>query len=86
MCCRYVLNYTVSNSLGLSALPLQLTVIVYESASVQASLQLISQIPYSGAAARSQAHTNAARLTDASASAANVAFRCAGPHCPWPLI
>ena len=56
-------------------MPLQLEVIVYESAQVQASLQMISQIPYTGAAARAQAHVNTARLTDASGSTANVAMR-----------
>ena len=73
--CRYVLNYTVTDSLGLSAVPLQLEVIVYESASVQASLLMISQIDYTGAIARAQAHTNTERLTDASASTANTAMR-----------
>ncbi len=56
-------------------MPLQLEVIVYESAQVQASLQMISQIPYTGAAARAQAHVNTARLTDASGFTANVAMR-----------
>ncbi|KAL3162410.1 hypothetical protein ABBQ32_010081 [Trebouxia sp. C0010 RCD-2024] len=75
----YVLNYTVTDSLGLSAEPLQLTVIVYESAQVQASLQLINQIPFNGdrAAARAQARTNIRQLTDASGSTANGAFRSA---------
>ena len=73
--CRYVLNYTVTDSLGLSAVPLQLEVVVYESASVQASLLMISHIPYTGAIARAQAHTNTERLTDASASTANTAMR-----------
>ncbi|KAL0047060.1 hypothetical protein WJX82_005420 [Trebouxia sp. C0006] len=73
----YVLNYTVIDSLGLSAVPLQLEVIVYESAQVQASLQMISQIAYTGATARAQAHVNTARLTDASGSTANVAMRSA---------
>lgn len=79
MLCRYVLNYTVTDSLGLSAEPLQLTVIVYESAQVQASLQLINQIPFNGdrAAARAQARTNIRQLTDASGSTANGAFRFA---------
>ncbi len=80
MHCRYVLNYTVTDSLGLSAVPLQLEVIVYESASVQASLLMISQIAYTGATARAQAHTNTARLTDASGSTANVAMRCVIRH------
>lgn len=75
MLCRYVLNYTVTDSLGQSAVPLQLEVIVYESASVQASLLLISQIAYTGTTARAQAHANTARLTDASGSTANVALR-----------
>jgi len=74
-----VLNYTVIDSLGQSAMPLQLEVIVYESAQVQASLQMISQIPYTGAAARAQAHVNTARLTDASGFTANVAMRWADP-------
>ncbi|KAL0039208.1 hypothetical protein WJX77_011442 [Trebouxia sp. C0004] len=74
---KYVLKYTVIDSLGLSAVPLQLEVIVYESAQVQASLQMISQIPYTGAAARAQAHVNTAHLTDASGSTANVAMRSA---------
>ncbi|KAL0029268.1 hypothetical protein WJX79_006326 [Trebouxia sp. C0005] len=73
----YVLNYTVIDSLGQSAVPLQLQVIVYESAQMQASLQMISQIPYTGAAARAQAHVNTAHLTDASGSTANVAMRSA---------
>ena len=76
-CCRYVLNYTVTDSLGLSAVPLQLTVIIYESAQVQASLQLISQVPFTGdrAAARARAQLNIRQLTDASGSTANTAFR-----------
>ena len=76
-CCRYVLNYTVTDSLGLSAVPVQLTVIVYESAQVQASLQLISNIPYTGVAAKVQARINIRQLTDASGSTANTAFRSA---------
>ena len=86
ICCRYVLNYTVSDSLGLAAVPLQITVVVYESASVQASLQLISQIPYNGTAARAQAHANTRSLTDASGSTANTAFRSvAAPLCCFEL-
>ena len=74
-CCRYILNYTVTDSQGLSAEPLQLTVIIYEAAQVQASLQLISQIPYTGVAAKAQARTNIRQLTDVSGSTANTAFR-----------
>lgn len=70
--CRYVLNYTVVDSLGLSASPLQITVIVYEAAAVQAQLQMISQTSN-----RAVAHANTAQLTDASGSIANVAFRTA---------
>ena len=67
----------MTDSLGLSAAPLQLTVIVYESAQVQASLQLINQIPFTGdrVAARAQAQLNIRQLTDASGSTANTAFR-----------
>lgn len=77
VCCRYVLNYTVTDSLGLSAAPLQLTVIIYESAQVQASLQLIQQVPFTGdrVAARARAQLNIRQLTDASGSTANTAFR-----------
>ena len=76
-CCRYVLNYTVTDSLGLSAAPLQLTVIIYESAQVQASLQLIQQVPFNEdrVAARARAQLNIRQLTDASGSTANTAFR-----------
>lgn len=70
-----MLNYTVTDSLGLSAVPVQLIVIVYESAQVQGSLQLISNIPYTGVAAKAQARTNIRQLTDASGSTANTAFR-----------
>lgn len=84
-CCRYVLNYTVSDSLGLAAGPLQLEVVVYESASVQASLLLISQIPYTGATALTKAYANTASLTDAAGSSANVAFRCSTPLTDVPL-
>ena len=75
--CRYVLNYTVTDSLGLSAAPLQLTIIIYESAQVQASLQLIQQVPFTGdrVAARARAQLNIRQLTDASGSTANTAFR-----------
>ena len=73
MCChRYSLNYTVVDSLGLSAVPVQLTVVVYEAASVQASLQLISQT-----SSRALAHSTTAQLTDRSGSTANIAFRTA---------
>lgn len=87
MLCRYVLNYTVTDSLGLSAEPLQLTVIVYESAQVQASLQLINQIPFTGgrAAARAQALSNMRQLTDASGSTANGAFRFVAGRSPVRL-
>lgn len=70
--CRYVLNYTVTDSLGLSAAPLQITVIVYESAAVQAQLQMISQTSN-----RALAHATTAQLTDRSGSVANTAFRTA---------
>ena len=73
--CRYVLTYTVRDTLGQSAVQLQLSIVVYESASLQASLQLISQISFTGAAARAQAHTVTASLADASGSMANTAFR-----------
>lgn len=60
------------DNLGLSAAPLQITVIVYESAAVQAQLQMISQTSN-----RALAHATTAQLTDASGSTANVAFRTA---------
>lgn len=72
LCCRYVLNYTVTDSLGLSAAPLQITVIIYEAAAVQAQLQMISQTSN-----RALAHATTSQLTDKSGSTANLAFRTA---------
>ena len=80
-----MLNYTVINSLEQSAVPLQLEVVIYESASVQASLLLISQVA-SSTTARAEAHANTARLTDAAASATNYAFRYMIPGSSVPYL
>lgn len=69
------MNYTVVDSQGQSALPLQLQIVIYEAAAVQASLLLVSQIDYNGTMARQQAHWNTAHLADASSTTANTAFR-----------
>ena len=69
------MNYTVVDSQGQSAVPLQLQIVVYEAAAVQASILLVSQIDYDGTVARQQARLNTAHLADTSRSTANTAFR-----------
>ena len=49
--CRYQLTYSVTDSSGTAALPLILTVNIYESGQVLASLLLMSQAPNASAAA-----------------------------------
>ena len=49
--CRYQLTYSVTDSSGAAAVPLNLNVNIYESGQVQASLLLISQAPNASAAA-----------------------------------